>query len=60
MDCTGEVAYYDCSGNLQTVYVNDGQVVFICAIGTPDPVSACVNVVYYSPGNILPTPTASA
>lgn len=60
VDCTGEVSYYDCSGNLQTIYVNDGQVVFICAIGTPDPVSACVNVAYYSPGNIFPTPTASA
>lgn len=58
-ECVGEVSYFDCSGATQTVNVNDGQVVFICAIGTPDPVSACVNIVYYSPGDIVPTPTTS-
>jgi hypothetical protein len=55
--CTGEVSYYDCSGVLQTVYVNDLQTLFICAVTVPDPVGACVNVVYYSPGSVLPTPT---
>ena len=60
LSCTGEVQYYDCSGNLQSIYVNDSEYVYICAVSVPISINSCVNVSYYSQGPLVPTPTATS
>lgn len=54
-ECSGEVQYYDCSGNLQTIQVLDFERKYICAYGVPISTDSCVNISYYSSGNIIPT-----